>query len=221
MLAKTGIQVPKTLIEQALEALPSDEFRHTINKPAGDFFYDPWEIKDEYRGTVWDNLLSYLPSTVGEARVILLDHSKCYQIHADIDDRYHLNLAGTNAFLVDLEYNKMYPLEQDGHWYAMDAGVVHSAVNFGRTVRVQLVVRHLLKNATLKDPVSVKITFNNLTPEHARFVFDSKLSPVLNLANKSNSMNSFAWTPTYVSFNMERDMLEYVKTKLPENFKIL
>jgi hypothetical protein len=221
MLAKTGIQVPKTLIEQALEALPSDEFRHTINKPAGDFFYDPWEIKDEYRGTVWDNLLSYLPSTVGEARVILLDHSKCYQIHADIDDRYHLNLAGTNSFLVDLEYNKMYPLEQDGHWYAMDAGVVHSAVNFGRTVRVQLVVRHLLKNATLKDPVPVKITFNNLTPEHARFVFDSKLSPVLNLANKSNSMNSFAWTPTHVSFNMERDMLEYVKTKLPENFKIL
>ena len=220
MLAKTRIQVPITLIEQALNSLPSDEFRHTINKPTGDFFYDPWEIKDEYRGTVWANLLSYLPRTIGEARVILLDHSKCYQIHADIDDRYHLNLTGTNSFLVDLDYNKMYPLEQDGYWYDMDAGVVHSAVNFGRTVRVQLVVRKLLNKSELKDPVPVKITFDNLTPEHARFIFDSKLSPVLNSVNKSETMNSFSWTPTYVSFNIERDMLEYFKTKLPENFKI-
>jgi hypothetical protein len=220
MLTNTRIQVPKTLIAQALEALPSDEFRYTINNPTGDFFYDPWEIKQEYRGTVWANLLSYLPRAIGEARVILLDHSKCYQIHSDIDDRYHLNLSGTNACLVDLEYNTLYPLEQDGYWYEMDAGIAHSAVNFGRTVRVQLVVRHLLKNATLKDPVLAKITFDNLTPEHARFIFDSKLSPILNSANKSETMNSFKWTPTYVSFNMERDMLEYLKTKLPENFKI-
>jgi hypothetical protein len=114
----------------------------------------------------------------------------------------------------------MYPLEQDGYWYDMDAGVVHSAVNFGRTVRVQLVVRKLLNKSELKDPVPVKITFDNLTPEHARFIFDSKLSPVLNSVNKSETMNSFAWTPTHVSFNIERDMLDYVKTKLPENFKI-
>ena len=220
MLAKTSIQVPKKLIEQALKQLPSDEFRYTINKPTGRFFYDPWEIKDEYRGTVWQDLLSYLPKEIGEARVILLDHSKCYQIHADIDDRYHLNLSGTNSFLVDLEYNEMFPLVTDGFWYNMDAGVVHSAVNFGRTVRVQLVVRHLLKDADLTDPVPVKIEFENLTLEHARFVFDNTLSPFLNLANKGGSMNSFCYTPTHVSFNMDRNMLEYLKTKLPDNFKI-
>jgi hypothetical protein len=221
MLSKTRIQVPKILIEQALNALPSDEFRHTINKPTGDFFYDPWEIKDEYRGTVWANLLSYLPRTIGEARVILLDHSKCYQIHADIDDRYHLNLAGTNACLVDLECNKMYPLEQDGYWYDMDAGVVHSAVNFGRTVRVQLVVRKLLNNTELKEPVNVTITTTLDNKNHARFLFDNNISPWLNKANKLGFINNFSYFDSNVNFNIEVDKLESLKINLPQEFKIL
>jgi hypothetical protein len=220
MLNKTAYQIPKELIDQALMNLPSDDFRHTINSPIGNFFYDPWKIKEEYQGTVWEKLLLCLPKDIGEARIILLEPGKCYQVHADIDDRYHLNLAGTDSFLIDLKDHKMYELSSDCYWYNMDAGIVHSAVNFGRTIRIQLVVRQLLKNAVLKDPVPVKISFDNLTPEHARFIFDSKISPILNSANKSEAINSFSWNPTHVSFNTERDMLAYLKVKLPENFKI-
>lgn len=68
MLKKTSIQIPKELIEQALKHLPSDEFRYTINKPTGNFFYDPWVVKEEYQGTVWQDILSYLPKDIGEAR---------------------------------------------------------------------------------------------------------------------------------------------------------
>jgi hypothetical protein len=220
MLTKTPYQIPKELIDQALASLPSDEFRHTVNAPIGNFFYDPWKIKEEYKGTVWEKLLSFLPDDIGEARIILLEPGKCYQVHADIDDRYHLNLAGTDSFLINLEDNKMYELSSDCYWYNMDAGIVHTAANFGRTTRVQLVVRQLLKNAQLENPIRVSIKFDNLTPDHARFIFDSNISPILNLNNKAGLINDFKYTTTNVSFNIESKIYEYFKTNLPENFRI-
>jgi hypothetical protein len=220
MLKKIGIQIPKLLIEQAINELPSSDFRYAINKPTGDFFYDNWELKAEYKDTVWENLLSYLPNCIGEARIILLDHSKCYQMHADIDDRYHLNLSGTDSFLIDLQSNKMYPLIQDGYWYEMNAGSPHSAVNFGRTVRAQLVVRSLLNRGILNDPVLVKISFENLTPDHARFIFDNTLSPFLNKVNKQLLMDNFTHSKTQVSFTLDKSMIDQLQNTLPKNFKI-
>jgi hypothetical protein len=102
----------------------------------------------------------------------------------------------------------------------MDAGIVHTAANFGRTTRVQLVVRQLLKNAQLENPIRVSIKFDNLTPDHARFIFDSNISPILNLNNKAGLINDFKYTTTNVSFNIESKIYEYFKTNLPENFRI-
>ena len=45
MLKKTDIKITKELLAAAVNNLPSDEFRLTINEPTGSFFYDPWTIK--------------------------------------------------------------------------------------------------------------------------------------------------------------------------------
>jgi hypothetical protein len=220
MLTKTQYRIDEKLIRTALAQLPSEEFRYTINQPTGDFFYDPWIIKDEYKGTVWAQILDSLPLSLGEARIILLDPGKCYQSHADIDDRYHLNLQGDDAYLIDIENNVLHKLNQNCTWYKMDAGSVHSAANFGRTIRVQIVVRQLLTRAVLKDSTPVKITVSNLSQDDARFLFDVTISPWLNRMNKIEAINSFSYTKNQVTFNLEKDFLSDLKKILPENLNI-
>ena len=220
MLKKTSYQIPKELLDPALNLVPSDDFRFTLNKPTGNFFYDPWEMKAEFMGTVWDKFLLSIKEPIGEARIIVLDPGKCYQAHADIDDRFHLNVLSDEAYLIDLENSKMHLLHTDGFWYSMDAGRRHTAMNVGRTSRIQLVVRQLLKNSKLTDPEAVKITFDDISPDHARFVFDQTLSPVLNRFNKIGIMNSFEYSSTFVKFNLERDFVSVLKTVLPSNFRL-
>jgi hypothetical protein len=102
----------------------------------------------------------------------------------------------------------------------MDAGSVHSAANFGRTIRVQLVVRQLLTRAVLKDSTPVKITVSNLSQDDARFLFDVTISPWLNRMNKIEAINSFSYTKNQVTFNLEKDFLSDLKKILPENLNI-
>ena len=73
-----------------------------MNKPTGDFFYDPWEVLPEYKGTAIEDLLKQLPDH-GEARVIVMAPGKSYSVHADVDDRYHVTLDAEQSFLHDIE----------------------------------------------------------------------------------------------------------------------
>jgi hypothetical protein len=193
----------------------------TINRPSGSFFYDPWVLKDEYKGTIWETLYNSLPVNKGEARIIILKSNQCYQIHADIDDRYHLNLRGESCYLIDLIREQMYPLEQDGIWYNMDAGFLHTATNFGRHPRIQLVVRHLLKQNKLIDPVKMSLVTTIANTEDARFLFDNTLSPWFNEANKLGFINNFDHSPIAINFNIERSKLDLFKNMLPEEFKLI
>jgi len=193
----------------------------TINQPTGNFFYDPWILKDEYKGTVWGTLYNSLTVAKGEARIIILDPAHCYQTHADIDDRYHLNIQGEACYLMDLVREQMYRLEQDGIWYDMDAGLLHTATNFGRRARVQLVVRKLLKNNKLKNPIEVSLSTTIENTDDARFVFDNTLSPWLNEANKLGLINNFDHSPISIKFNIEQDKIDSFKRVLPPEFKII
>jgi hypothetical protein len=193
----------------------------TINKPTGNFFYDPWVINDEYKDTVWETLYNSLPVSKGEARIIILDPAQCYQRHADIDDRYHLNILGEECYLIDLIREQMHKLEQDGVWYNMDAGFLHTAANFGRRARVQLVIRHLLKTNKLIEPVEVALSTNIANADDARFIFDNTLSPWLNEANKLGFINNFSHSSVSVKFNIEIDKLDSLKRILPDEFKVL
>jgi len=221
MLTKTNYQVSLDLIEIALKEIPSDNFRYTINQPTDSFFYDPWKIKEEFKNTIWESILKTINEPIGEARIIILEPGKCYQGHADIDDRYHLNLCSDESFLIDLENNVLYKLTTDGFWYNMNAGIRHTAMNVGRVTRIQLVVRQLLKNNILKNSVPVCIKFNDITDEHARFIFDEKLSPLLNHFDKSGLINKFEYGKTFVKFNIEKESKDTLNKMLPENFELL
>jgi len=221
MLTPTNYTTDPKLFQEACFHLPTGAMKTTINTPTGDFFYDAWELKDEYKGTVWETLYNSLPVTKGEARIIILDPGHCYQTHADIDDRYHLNILGDNSYLIDLVRDIMHPLKQDGIWYDMDASFLHTATNFGRKARVQLVVRKLLKKNKLSNPVAVSLATSMDNPNHARFLFDNTMSPWFNDANKAGFINSFTQGNVAITFNIEQDKLESFKRMLPEEFKIL
>jgi hypothetical protein len=221
MLTPTNYTVNTSLFQEACFQLPKSGMRTTINNPTGRFFYDPWVIKDEYKGTVWETLYNSLPVIKGEARIIILDPNQCYQIHADIDDRYHLNILGDNSYLIDLIRDNMYPLSQDGIWYDMDAGFLHTAANFGRRARIQLVVRHLLKPNKLSSPVDLTIVTTMSNTDHARSVFDNTVSPWLNEANKLGFISNFEYTAISTKFSIEKDKLDSLKNILPEEFQLL
>jgi hypothetical protein len=221
MLTPTNYTVDPTIFQEACHSLPEDGMKTTINQPTGNFFYDPWVLKDEYKGTVWEKLYNSLPVSKGEARIIILDPGHCYQIHADIDDRYHINILGEECYLMDLIREQMFRLEQDGVWYDMDAGLLHTATNFGRRARVQLVVRKLLKKNRLQDPIEVAVSTTIANTDDARFVFDSHISPWLNEANKVGFINNFSYSPISVKFSIEKNKLESLKNMLPSEFKIL
>lgn len=195
MLQKINFTVSNNLLSQASNI--ANKFKHDIvlNQPTGNFFYDPWVIKPEYKNTVWEEILHSLELPIGEARVILLDPATNYHIHADIDDRYHLNISGDRSYLIDFSTNEMHLLEANGIWYDMDAGRMHSAANFGKHQRIQLVVRHLLINSNISNAVRVKVYSDTLNIDSARFAFDNTISPWLNKTNKCGLLADFKIFP--------------------------
>lgn len=219
MLAKTYYSITEDLLAQARENIPKVDFRLTLNEPTGNFFYDSWVIKNEYKDTVWDLILQTLPFQLGEARIIILEPNSCYTSHGDIDDRWHLNITGERSFVVDLTSNKMYPQVADTYWYTMTAGPVHSAVNFNNKPRVQLVVRHLLNRNELESPISVKILPNSDRTD-LRFQFDQIISPWLNQANKRGIISNFVAFETSVSFDVHGKYVDELLSITPDYFKV-
>ena len=88
MIQKTEYFVPMPTFNELFNYL-QDVDCLVLNEPTNDFFYDPWKIKDNYKNTPFETVLSVLPNH-GEARIIKLTEGECYLAHADIDDRYHM-----------------------------------------------------------------------------------------------------------------------------------
>jgi hypothetical protein len=220
MLTKTDYSLPLDLLKRAAIQVPGNDFKLTINQPTGRFFYDPWELKPEFKNTVWEEVYNTLPVVKGEARLINLKKESCYVTHSDIDDRYHLNITGEDCYLINLTDRQLFPIEQDGTWYNMDAGFRHSAVNFGVHNRVQLVVRQLLNDTQLSDSMSIIIK-PVIEKLDNRFLFDKTLSPWLNWANKNNLISNFDVRGTDVMFNLKTSELESLKNIMPNDFKLI
>jgi hypothetical protein len=201
MIKDINLSVDENLVSLAKVSLPNISFKFSLNEPTGNFFYDPWKLKSEFTGTVWEDILSTLAFLHGEARLINLAKETCYAAHADIDDRWHLNIVEGNSYLIDLD-NKIMHSVLPNKWYSMDAGLVHSAVNFGGEDRIQLVVRQLLVNGTLKSPMPVTIKFNK-SIFNWRYQFDHIYSPFLNRLNKAGKMQNFVIDDSSVSFVTE------------------
>lgn len=217
MIEKTEFSVPLDTVKLAKNSLPQIDFKLSLNKPLGRFFYDRWEIKEELQNTVWETLLNTLPKNIGEARIIELKNGTCYSSHSDIDDRYHLNIDGQYSFLINLDSEEMFKTVKDGNWYKMDASHRHTAANFGSISRYQLVVRILLNDCKLIDPVDIKI---KPICDNPRFEFDDIVSPWLNNMNKKFLLNEFKILDDGVSFNIDRSQLTDLELFSKEKFKV-
>jgi hypothetical protein len=207
MIQETKFLVPADVFQLALNEVPTIDFKLTLNQPTGRFFYEPWQIKPEFKNTIWEKVLDTLPKEIGEARLIKLDPGTCYFGHSDIDDRYHLTLTGKKSYLVDLDKDKLHALKNHGLWYTMNTEPRHSAVNFGDIPRVQLVVRHLLKESEIKHITHVSITLDTAKHDY-RYEFDDVLSPWLNRSCKQGVVNNFNVDKHMVSFDMHPAFLQ-------------
>ena len=222
MISPTSFSVQIELINRAVDQI-KDQDVFTINEPTGDFFYDQWKIKTELQGTIWEEIYNSLPVyNKGEARIIKLAGNESYFSHADIDDRYHLNLSGTKSFLIDLDNLKMYPVSTDGVWYDMDAGTAHTAANFSNRPRYQLVIRKLLTRGKLKDPKNFKLVASKDTDlDDARFIFDDIMSKWFNQTNKKQLLDNFIFKNNVISFTLDSSTVEDLMSILPKEFIIV
>lgn len=216
MINITMWQCPKDLIEEALQTHPIEGSRVALNEPTGDFFYDGWKIKDEFKNTAWEKVLLTLPYTIGEARIIILEPNQSYMSHADIDNRWHLNLTGRQSYLMDLDAQKMYKQQNDGQWRYMFADKIHTAGNYGSTSRIQVVVREPLKHSRFTNLVNVEITPAYEQFDY-RYQFDNIISPWLNRKNQLGELDNFVYKDTFVSFSIAehvKEELHYIVTNL-------
>lgn len=218
MIFNTPYTVNLADINEAVTHIPASD-RTTINKPILSYFYDEWELKDEFKGTVWEKIYNSLPTKKGEARLITLDRGVNYYSHADIDDRWHLNICGEKSYLIDLDNDVMHLVEADGKWYSMDAGRVHVGANFGSIPRTQLVVRQLLTHNDLYDRIKIIITIPmERVDSDARYRFDWKLSPWLNTANKMALIDNFKFNGVNcVEFEIEKKLVDKIYEMLPDD----
>jgi hypothetical protein len=220
MIIKQIWVCPEGLIEQALKERPVIGEDTVLNEPTGDFFYDTWKIKDLYKGTLWEQVLTTIPMTIGQARIIKLEPGESYMAHADIDNRWHLNLTGEQAYLIDLDEKVMYECVRDNQWAYMDASQIHAATNYGSIPRLQLVVREpLFKNRKPTDLVS--ISMEAAYEQHDfRYKFDKIFSPFLNKANQQFKLADFAHTAVSSTFKLEREFLEKFNKLITPEFKV-
>jgi hypothetical protein len=185
--------------------------RCTINKPTGNKLYDPYELCDQWRGTEFENLISELPVVVGEIRLMKLEPGDVYRSHADIDDRIHLNLqSNEQCYLIDLDNQNMYPVTKDNELYIMDGSYLHTAVNFGSTPRIQLVMRIPLVKYNDSNFESVILEFIN-PPHNLRYIVDQQISPWLNRYVKYKMIGYFnELSPTKYHFNLLPKALDFI-----------
>lgn len=221
MLLQLPFNVDHNLLHEAREFALNVDTRSTLNFPTGSFFYDPWEIKDEFRGSVWEEILNSLPFTLGEARIIILNHRECYSCHSDIDDRWHLNISAKNAYLINLDTEEMFESKSDGIWFEMNAGVKHTAINFGNRPRIQLVVRKLLNRSNRTDLISIKIKSKIKNLEDARYEFDNSISSFLNKVNKDCAMNNFTYSKDLVSLDIAPEYINKLLDIAENNFEVI
>jgi hypothetical protein len=219
MISKTEFSINESLITEALTSIPSEDFKFTLNRPTGNFFYDPWEVKDEFKNSIWEKILSSIKDSIGEARIINLKPGACYFSHADIDDRWHLSLIGNRSYLIDLDNQIMNKLKADGNWYSMNAGLRHTAANFGQIDRYQLVVRKLLIRNFLENPVTVEIIEDEDRYDY-RYIFDNEISPWLNQANKLKKISNFSYHQKSVRFDVDEKFMDELLS-ISKNFRII
>jgi len=192
MLTNIGLQIDlDPLISDLDNVMWDNKNRCDLNEPTGHWLYDPYRIKEYWKGSQFEKLLCNLPLDIGEARLMKLTPGSSYRSHADVDDRYHLNLVSNEqCYLIDLENQEMHQLKTDGYFYHMNAGKIHTACNFGSNDRIQLVIRIPLKKYSGENFITKKIKF--VKPVfNLRYILDNNISGLINRFIKNGDIGYF------------------------------
>lgn len=189
--------------------------RCELNRPTGHWLYDPYEIRDEWKNTEFENFLKAIPYSIGEARLMKLLPGNCYCAHADIDDRLHMNLTSNDqSYLIDLTNDKMHLLRPDSSLYYMDGGKLHTATNFGSTERIQLVIRLLLKKYTGLGFVTKTIEFHDPV-FNLRYLLDNHVSSFINEKIKNGCIGYFnPLSETKIEFHLKETTLHELLNRI-------
>lgn len=217
MLQQTPYIVSEEILQQARLCMPDIDCKFVLNEPTGKFFYDPWNIKADFRDTVWARILDIIPEHKGEARLIKLCPGECYPSHADLDDRWHLSITGNHSYVIDLERHVMYKTDTRGNFFEMNAGIRHTAANFGSEDRIQLVIRKLLSIPIIKHPKIISIRLKQIVSER-RFIFDDVISPWLNRAHKLGIIDNFKGVEFEARFTLEESYIEELRQEINDYF---
>ena len=211
--------------QEILNILPElEEGKNELSRPTGKFFYDPWELLPQYKGTLLEVLYNKLPEA-GQARVMLMKEGTCYSEHADIDDRYHLTLDAESSYLIDMDNDFMNATTVNNTIYLMDGGTIHTAANFGHTPRAELVVRKLLKHNQLRNPARLNLAVRYDIFD-LRYRVDIVFSPGLNRANKKGIIDNFEpVSESEMILDLEKECIDEFKgliefSEIPMELKI-
>jgi len=213
MLKKTEYKFDLEPLKKLLESVKwDDRNRCNLNQATGHWLYDPYVICEEWKDTAFDSLLHSIPYPIGEARLMKLDSQKCYRAHSDADDRLHINITTNEySYLINLEENIMHNLYDDGFLYYMDGSKMHTAVNFGPTPRIQLVIRLRLDRNENKNYDKVDLKFID-PPYNLRYLIDRKISPLINQYCKSGEIGFFDLVDSdTLYFEISADAIERIK----------
>lgn len=197
-----------------------DKNRCDLNLPTGHWLYDPYDLKDEWKGTEFEVLLDSIHYPIGEARLMRLSYGDCYISHADIDDRLHLNLTSNEqCYLINLTNNEMHRLYTDGKLYYMDGSKLHTATNFGSTDRIQLVIRVPLSRYTGDNFVTRTIEFTQPV-FNLRYLLDNEISPFINKEIKEGNIGYFnPLSETKIEFHLKEKTLQELLSKIEQIHK--
>jgi hypothetical protein len=223
LITDTGIIISNEDMEELQDLFLLDPSNNIpcSNDSKGDRYYREMELFDKYKGTVVERYVKSLNRKLSKVCVIIQEPGDTYPIHADIDDRFHLNLQSDNAYFIDFKTNISIPIETDRKVYLMNTGGLHSAVNFGLKRRLQIGATISLEYHNLKSPMSVNIHYNGKNKNYDYF-YNFYVMPWLNLANKNKLINNYVKPKDSNLFvDIEEEQLESLKNAAGDNFEII
>jgi len=116
----------------------------------------------------------------------------------------------------------MYRLDDRSKWYNLDASYRHSAVNFGRVDRLQLVVRQLFARKTVGTVDIINITLRPNGPEEKyRYYFDDSASQWINRKIKEGVLDNFSHVGLECTFTLMAQYVTELTELVKEHFVVL
>jgi hypothetical protein len=100
-------------------------------------------FNEAYKNTSLYELYSSIPN-LGRFRIMVMHGPKCYSIHRDVSQRYHVAIeTNENCLFLFPGMNAQLHIPADGNLYKLDTRLKHTFVNGSRRRRIHLVFNEI------------------------------------------------------------------------------